>query len=91
MVEENILEETSFDNFEQYHNSIVNCSSKLPEVSLKVEGVVKDTTSKFNKFLSSIGSGIKDILTSPFKLAGVGLGVAAAVGVGVLLLGGSDD
>lgn len=91
MVENDILSEASFDDYENYHNSIVNCSTKLPDTDLKVIGVTKDTTSKFSKFLNSIGTGFMDFITSPAKMAVTGLVVAGCVVAGVMIIGGSDD
>lgn len=91
MVDNDILNETSFDDYESYHNSIVNCSTKLPDTSLKVTGVTKDTTTKFSKFLNSIGTGFVDFITSPAKMAVTGLVVAGCVVAGIMIVGGSDD
>lgn len=78
---------------EVYHNNIVNMSSKLPELTTKIEGVTKDTSGKLGSFFRGISEGFSNFVGSfGGKMAlGVVGAVALCAGVFVVTKGAKND
>lgn len=78
---------------EVYHNNIVNMSSKLPELTTRVEGVNVDTSGRLVSFLKEIGEGISNFVGSfggKMTLGAIGA-VALCASVFVVAKGAKND